>query len=228
LRIDIDMHDLPEAELLLYDRLTSGNSYKARLLLSFLNIPYEKIDVSLNGGRNKIDNAYLALNPRGQIPTLVHGQVVLWGSTAILAYLASQFDLAKTWLPGQPAAVGRVMQWLELAQNEVASGLFRARAIRRFGYSGDLVQASRDGTKALEVLNEALKDRDWLAAAHPTIADIACFPYAALSPEGGFDLTGYRWIREWIDRFKRLPRFVAMPGIDLPELGAQRPSPSEV
>jgi glutathione S-transferase len=102
--------------------------------------------------------------------------------------------------------------------------MFRARAIRRFGYSEDFEQAQRDGTKALEVLDETLKDRDWLAAAHPTIADIACFPYAALAPEGGFDLTGYRFICEWIDRFKRLPRFVAMPGIDIP---AQKPSPSQ-
>ncbi len=221
------MRQSPETKLWLYDRSTSGNSYKARLLLSFLSIPYQKVDISLDSGRNKIDAGYLALNPRGQIPTLVHGQVVLWGSTAILSYLASQFDPEKTWLPEQPAAIGEVMQWLELAQNEVTSGLFRARAIHRFGYSGDLEQASRDGAKALEVLDQALKDRDWLAAAHPTIADIACFPYAALAPEGGFDLSGYRRICEWIDRFRRLPRFEAMPGIDLPDLDAQKPSLSQ-
>jgi len=146
------MHQAPEIKLQLYDRLTSGNSYKVRLLLSFLDIPYETIDVPLENGRNKVDDAYLALNPRGQIPTLVHGDVVLWGSTAILAYLASQFDAAKTWLPPQPVAIGRIMQWLEFAQNEVTSGLFRARAIRRFGYLGDLEQASRDGIKGLRCL----------------------------------------------------------------------------
>jgi glutathione S-transferase len=223
----------PDTKLWLYDRSTSGNSYKARLLLSFLNVSYQKVDVPLDGGRNKIDDAYLGLNPRGQIPTLVHGQVVLWGSTAILAYLASQFDPAKTWLPEQPAAVGQVMQWLELAQNEVTSGLFRTRAIRRFGYSGDLEQATRDGTRALEVLDQALRDRNWLAAAHPTIADIACFPYAALAPEGGFDLRGYRHIGEWIERFKRLPGFEAMPGIPMPGIappasGEQRTPLSQV
>src|ERR1700739_176100 len=101
------MHHLPETELLLYDRSPSGNSYKALLLLSFLNISHKQINVPLDGGRNKIDDAYLALNPRGQIPTLVRGQVVLWGSTAILVYLASQFDPARTWLPEQPAAIGR-------------------------------------------------------------------------------------------------------------------------
>jgi glutathione S-transferase len=104
-------------------------------------------------------------------------------STAILAYLASQFDAARTWLPEQPADIGRVMQWLEFAQNEVTSGLFRARAIRCFGYSGDLEQASRDGTKALEVLNETLKNRDWLAAAHPTIATLRASPTPPSRPK---------------------------------------------
>jgi glutathione S-transferase len=226
------MRQSPDTKLWLYDRSTSGNSYKARLLLSFLDVSYQKVDVPLDSGRNKIDDAYLGLNPRGQIPTLVHGQVVLWGSTAILAYLASQFDPSKTWLPEQPAAVGQVMQWLELAQNEVTSGLFRTRAIRRFGYSGDLEQATRDGTKALEMLDHALTDRDWLAAAHPTIADVACFPYAALAPEGGFDLSGYRSIGKWIERLKKLPRFesmpgIPMPGIGLPASGKQTPSLSQ-
>jgi glutathione S-transferase len=221
LRIDADMRELSETKLRLYDRLTSGNSYKARLLLAFLEISYEKVDIPLDSGRNKIDGSYLALNPRGQIPTLVHGNTVLWGSTGILAYLATQLDPKKVWLPDQPAAIGRVMQWLELAQNEVTSGLFRARAIRCFGYSGDLEQALLEGTRGLEVLDQQLKGRDWLAAAHPTIADIACFPYAALAREGGFDLSNYRHVCEWINRFKSLPRFIAMPGIDALELGEQ-------
>ena len=34
--------------LKLYDREASGNCYKARLLLSFLNMPYERIPVAMN------------------------------------------------------------------------------------------------------------------------------------------------------------------------------------
>ena len=48
---------------------------------------------------------------------------------------------------------------------------------------------------------------------HPTVADIACFPYVALAGDGGVETDGYLAVRRWLDRFKRLPGFVTMPGI---------------
>ncbi len=199
----------------LHDRETSGNSYKARLLLSLLGVPFERVPVALGpGGRNTVDPGYLALNPRGQIPTLEDGDTVLWGSTAILAYLATRYDQSGTWLPRHdPAMLGRVMQWLELAQNEIATGLFRARAIARFGYPGDLEAARRDGDAALGAIERRLaQGDDWLAGGgHPTVADVACFPYAALAPEGGFDLAPYPGLARWIGRIEALPGFVPLP-----------------
>src|SRR5512139_513245 len=102
--------------LKLYDREGSGNCYKVRLLLSFLDLPYERIPVAMKAGKNQVDNDYLRLNPRGQIPTLQDGEVTLWGSTAILCYLAARYDKTDRWLPREPAQLGEVMQWLELAQ----------------------------------------------------------------------------------------------------------------
>ena len=47
---------------------------------------------------------------------------------------------------------------------------------------------------------------DWIVpGAHPTIADIACFPYVILSEEGGVSRQDYPAIRRWTDRFKRIP-----------------------
>jgi glutathione S-transferase len=84
----------------LYGRSTSGNSYKVRLLMAFLGMPCSETQIPLGtGGRNQVDQAYLTLNPRGQIPTLVDGDTVLWGSTGILVYLASRYDPSGTWLP---------------------------------------------------------------------------------------------------------------------------------
>jgi glutathione S-transferase len=56
--------------------------------------------------------------------------------------------------------------------------------------------------------------QDWLCSTgHPTIADIACFPYVMLSEEGGINRLPYPAIRRWTDRVKRIPGFTVMPGI---------------
>jgi glutathione S-transferase len=199
--------------LKLYDREASGNAYKVRLLLAFLRLPHDTIPVALKDGRNLLPPEYQRLNPRGQIPTLLDGDTTLWGSTAILCYLAARYDTAGTWLPHDPARLGAVMQWLELAQNEVMSGLAVARVIQRFGVAGDLQAAQRLAVRALEVLESRLAAASWLAGDAPTLADVACFPYAALAAEGGVDATPYPGVQAWIARFKALPGFVPMPGI---------------
>jgi len=199
----------------LYGRRTSGNSYKTRLIMAILDLPYREIEVPLGaGGRNQVDPAYSVLNPRGQIPTLLDGETVLWGSTGILVYLAARYDRSEHWLPRRdPAALGRVMQWLELAQNEINTGLFKARAIARFGYDGNLDAARRDGEVALRVVEDRLRTGgSWLAGdGAPTIADIACFPYVALASEGGFDAAAYPAISNWVGRIKELPGYVPLP-----------------
>ncbi len=198
----------------LYDRETSGNAYKVRLLLSFLKVPFESVPVRLKNGRNEIDEAYLRLNPRGQIPTLQDGLTVLWGSTAILVYLALRYDPTRQWLPASASAVAEVMQWLELAQNEISTGLFKARAILRFNYDGNLVLAQSEGRRALTILERTLAQHAWLTGNSPTIADIACFPYVALAHEGRLDIEPYEAIGRWQSRFKSLDGFIAMPGIE--------------
>jgi len=180
--------------------------------LSFLDLPYERVPVAMRDGCNQVDEAYLAL-PRGQIPTLLDGEVVLWGSTAILCYLAMRHDPDRCWLPQDPQHFGRVMQWLEQAQNEIATGLFRARVIMKFGLAGDLQAAQETARLALAVLESRLSAQQWLAGPGPTIADIACFPYAALAAEGGVEVGPYPGVMRWISDFHAPEHFVGMPGI---------------
>ncbi|MBD9391608.1 glutathione S-transferase family protein [Acidovorax sp. ACV01] len=200
----------------LYERETSGNSYKIRLLFSFLGMAYERCPIPLVNGRNQVHDDYFQLNPRGQIPTLQDEDVVVWGSTAILCYVASKYDASGRWLPRDPKNLSQVMQWLELAQNEIQSGLFLARAIQRFGYEGDLGLAQQSGKRALEVLNLRLSHVPWLAGSCPTIADISCFPYTALAAEGGIDLSAYSSVQRWLREFMALEGFIGMQGISPP------------
>ena len=53
----------------------------------------------------------------------------------------------------------------------------------------------------------------WLALNRPTIADIACFTYIALAPEGGISLENYPAINKWCNQIKKLPNFLEISGI---------------
>ena len=194
----------------LYGAPLSGNAYKVRLLLSLLGLEFEETSVNLQTGENRTES-FLALNPRGQIPTLVDGDVTVWDSQAILVYLARRYGEA--WLPVEPAAMAEVMQWLAVAENELLFGLARARAVKSFGRDYDLASSQAYGREGLKVLEQRLAEHLWLAAGRATIADIACMPYPALSHMGGIPLDDCPAVRAWIDRVRALPGFVAMAGI---------------
>ena len=194
----------------LYGGPLSGNAYKVRLLLNLLGLEFEETVVNLQTRENQADS-FLALNPRGQIPTLVDGEVTIWDSQAILVYLARRYGEA--WLPVEPAAMAEVMQWLAVAENELLFGLARARAVKCFGRDFDLASCQAYGHAGLKVLEQRLAEHQWLAAGKPTIADIACMPYAALSYMGDIPLDDYPAVRAWIDRVRALPGFIAMKGI---------------
>ena len=53
----------------LYDFLPSGNGYKIRLLLTQLNIPFERIELNILRGETRTPE-FLAKNPNGRIPVL--------------------------------------------------------------------------------------------------------------------------------------------------------------
>jgi glutathione S-transferase len=56
------------------------------------------------------------------------------------------------------------------------------------------------GIKALQAMEDHLKDREFLVGNAYTIADIALYPYTHVAPEGGFPLEPYPAIRAWLGR----------------------------
>ena len=195
----------------LYSAPGSGNSYKARLLFALTGIDYELVPVDMAKGEHK-SPAFLKINPRGQVPALVDGDVTLWDSQGILAYIARKH--APEWLPLDPKPMGEVMEWMAFAQNECIYGMARSRAVLRMNRPWNLEEVQAHGESGLKVIDAHLKGRDWLVGDRPTLADIACFPYVALAPEGNLPLDGYAGIQAWIKRIKALPGFVGMPGIE--------------
>jgi glutathione S-transferase len=194
----------------LYDFQLSGNCHKVRLMLALTGLPYKVVDVDLTQGEHK-SLEFLALNPRGEVPVLRDGDVVVWDSMAILAYLAAKY--APKYLPTDPVGLARTLQWLAVAENELLYGLARARAYFRFRrFTIPLEEAQALGTAGLHVLEGGLTKREWLAADRPTIADIACYPYVRVAEEGEVSLSAFPSVRAWLARIESLPGFVPMPG----------------
>jgi glutathione S-transferase len=156
---------------------------------------------------------YLALNPFGQVPLLVDGDIKLADAQAILVYLARQYG-GDTWLPLDTLSLAKVVRWLSTTAGEVRQGLEHARLYYMFGETSiNIERAHKKAEHILTQLNQHLSTRTWLEFERPTIADIAVFPYVALARDGKIDLSLYPHVLAWINRVKQLPCYISMPGI---------------
>ena len=194
----------------LYDLELSGNCYKVRLFAALANIELEIVPVDFLGGEHKRP-PLTGRNPWGELPILVDGERVLRDSQAILVYLAGTYGGA-AWWPAEAHLQAEIVQWLSTAANEIQHGPASARLVDKFGYAIDKAGTLAKAARILPLLDAHLAERDWLALSRPTIADCAVFPYVALAPEGGIELAPYPNILRWIERVKRLPGYLAMPG----------------
>lgn len=200
-------------QIRLHGARLSGHVHKVGLFLKLLGQPFTLVEA----GREQRDtDAFRRLNPLGQIPVLEDGDVVLADSNAILVYLAKRYDPDGRWLPETPVEAARVQRWLSISAGEVRFGPANARAVHLFGLKTDLGDAHAVAARLLGFMETTLSAADWLAGDHPTLADVACYPYVACAPEGGVDLAPYPAVRAWIGRFEALPGVAAMPRSAVP------------
>jgi glutathione S-transferase len=120
-------------------------------------------------------------------------------------------------LPEEPSALAEVMAWLYTAANEVSIGPNRLRLHYKFGKGINLDESRKITDTLLHILEDWLKNHNYLATDQITIADIGIYPYIALAPEGNMDLNRYPAIAAWLSRIQALPGYVSMPGMWSPE-----------
>lgn len=200
--------------LKLYDFTLSGNCHKIRMLLSFLDLDYQRIDVDLRK-QDQMKPEFMVLNRLHKVPVLVDGDIVLRDSAAIMIYLARTYG-KNEWYPDSPLEMAEIQQWLSFSVNEVFNGLALSRAIVIFKRDLDVKVANQIADVALDQLESRLSDHDWLALDRFTLADLACYPYAGLVHEGGISLEPYSHTCDWFKRIEAMPGYVAMPGLPAP------------
>ena len=197
--------------LRLYDFPFSGNGYKIRLALAQLGIrvDYEVIDLI---ARETKSARFLAKNPLGEIPVLeLDDGTLLRESNAILFWLTDGTAL----MPTDPLERARVVQWMLFEQNQIDKVLGRTRFLLRYPAFMRATQADFDGWyatgyRALAIVDDELRNRDFIVGKRYSAADICLYGYVHCAGEGGFDLTRTPRIVDWLARVREQSRHVTI------------------
>lgn len=201
----------------LYRNPKSGHCHRVELMLAFLGLPYETVDLDMANGAHKAPE-FLKVSPFGLVPAIDDGGYSLADSNAILVYLVQNYAKGSHWIPDDPKDAAEVQRWLTVAADNIYAGPCAARLVKVFGTGHDHGAAVAKTHALFELMESHFDGRNWLATDQITIADVAGYSYIAHAPEGGVDLKPYARIRAWLERIEAQSNFVAMARSPIPQL----------
>jgi glutathione S-transferase len=156
--------------------------------------------------------SFLEKSPNGKIPLLESDDGrVLSESNAIMHYLASNTPF----VPSSPYHFAQLLQWQFFEQYSHEPYIAVARYINVYLGLPDDRKAEYEskqagGYRALAVMEQQLKKMPFLTGDTITLADISLFAYTHVAHEGGFDLSAYPSIRNWINLIKNQNGYIPM------------------
>jgi|SRR5216683_3629469 glutathione S-transferase len=159
----------------IWGRSTSLNVQKVLWCCVELGIPFERVDWGGPFGGND-DPAYLAMNPNGRVPTIKHGDKIVWESNSILRYLCAVFGGAHLH-PIDPFRCSEVERWMDwqLAtlnppMTTMLIGYYRTAEEKRDAAA--LVAARREASRCWRIVENFIADRPYLTGSELSLADI--------------------------------------------------------
>ncbi len=158
------------AKLRLYTAAPSRGSI-VRWMLEEIGEPYDVELLNLRGG-DGLKPAYLALNPMGKVPTLVHDGVAISESAAICCYLADAFPAAGLAPPIGDKRRGPYLKWLFFGPSCLEPAMLDKALGRAPVGRGPAGWIDLDAT--LDIVGRALaaSDGPWLLGQQFTAADV--------------------------------------------------------
>ena len=196
----------------LYSMQRSGNSYKVRLALAQLGLPYRLVEIDILQGESRTPE-FLAKNPNGQVPLLeaAPGRY-LAESNAILWHVASGTQLR----PDNRIDRAEALQWMFFEQHSIEPNIGAAYFWLALVKGGRELQQHaledwmEEGYRSLAVMENHLKHHRFFAANRYTVADIALYAYTHLAHQCDYELATFPEIRAWLDRVAAQPHYVPM------------------
>ena len=132
-------------------------------------------------------------------------------SNAILNYLASNTPL----VGNSRFTSAKILQWQFFEQYSHEPFIAVARFIAKYlglpeERKAEFEAKQAGGHKALKVMEEQLQKTPYLVGDELTVADISLYGYTHVAHEGGFDLSEYPAIQQWIDLIQSNPKYISM------------------
>jgi glutathione S-transferase len=202
-------HDM----LTLYSMPSSGNSYKVRLLMAKLGIPFKHIAAEYGSGVTTSE-AFRAMNPNGKVPLLqLEDGRLLAESNAILLYLAE----GTRFVPQDSYARAKVHEWMFFEQNYHEGTVAVRAAVLTYLHRAhqktpeNLASLLEGGHRALGVMEAQLAKTPYLAGDIFTAADICLYAYThSAGFKGGFEMERFPNINQWLARCAADPGHVPL------------------
>lgn len=149
----------------------------ARLALAEKGVVYERVEV--NPFAPDVPASYLALNPFGRVPTLVHDAFVLYETQAITRYIDRAFP-GPMLQPADPKALARMDQiiaivdayaYWPLVRQVFSHAVFGPRLGRPIN-GEEIARGLTAAPKVLDALESLAAGDAFLAGGEPTLADL--------------------------------------------------------
>ncbi|MDD0968537.1 MULTISPECIES: glutathione S-transferase [Pseudomonas] len=172
---------------------------RARMALRYSGVPVDIVEVSLKAKPAEM----LAISPKGTVPVLdAYGQVID-ESLEIMRWALAQND-PDDWLL-KDDSFGALWADKLIQGNDQIFKVHLNRYKYAERYPEQPMEVYRaEGALFLQRLDELLEGRDYLLAGHPSLADIALFPFVrqfAHVDRDWFAQTPYVRLQAWLQRF---------------------------
>lgn len=190
-------------------------SRKVRLLLGEKAVGYELVRESPWLRREE----FLHLNPAGQTPVMVQGQLVLADSGAICEYFEETVEKAPMLGGVAPARaeIRRLVAWFDSKfYAEVTAPLMHERMVKRVVERASpdasvLRLAMRNAIVHMDYIDWLLDHRRWLGGPVLSLADLAAAAHLSVADYlGGIDWRGHDQTKHWYAGLKSRPSFRPM------------------
>ncbi|EJD05215.1 glutathione S-transferase [Fomitiporia mediterranea MF3/22] len=209
-----------DAQIVLYTQ-TTPNGIVPAIFLEELKAKYGQPDYDVvsmsirDADIGKVHNQvkspwYLELNPNGKIPTITHEGFPVFETSAILLYLAQQYDKENIFSRDavkDPKGYSEVLQWLFFVHGGV--GPMQGQA-GHFSFIPEKIPYAinryQNETKRLYgVLESRLSKQDYLVGNEYSIADIKAFGWARALDRVGLSFSEFPKVKAWVDRIEARP-----------------------